>query len=74
MFNLEILKSALVSTVLMAVLAMAMYVLNLGDVFKIEVHSLVNVGVMALLTGVVSLIKSLLTDSEGKFVGKMKVK
>lgn len=69
MFDITAVKSALVSTVLMAVLAIAVYILNLGDVFKIEVNSLVNVGVMALLTGVVSLIKSLLTNDEGKVVG-----
>lgn len=63
------LKSALVSGVIMGVLAMATYIVGLGDVFKIDVHSLVNVGALAVLTAVVSLIKSYLTTSDGAFLG-----
>ena len=62
-------KSALVSSFLMAILALAVYVLNLGDVFKIEIHSLVNVIVMSFLTGIVSFIKSMITSEDGKVVG-----
>lgn len=67
-------KSALVSVVLAVILATAGYVIGLGDVFKIETHALVNVAVMAGLVGIVSLIKSYLTDSNGKFVGTTQIK
>jgi len=62
-------KSALVSTVLMAILTMSGYVIGLGDVSKIDGHTLLNLGVMSLLTGLVSLIKNFLTTNDGKFLG-----
>ena len=67
-------KGALVSTVLMAVLAGAGYVVGLGDVFLVESKTLINIVVIALLTGVVSLVKNLLTNKEGVFVGVVEVK
>lgn len=57
----------------MAVLAIAMYVLSVGDVMQINTISLVNVAVMSLMTGVVSMIKSLGTTETGIFAG-VKVK
>lgn len=71
--NKEGVKSALVSVGLMAVLGVAGYIIGLGDVFAIDLKALVNVGVMALLTGVVSLIKNFLTSDSGKFAGLTKV-
>ena len=71
--NVASLKSALVSAVLMAVVAMAGYVIGLGDLWKIDVHILTNIGVMALLTGIVSLIKNFLTSDSGTFAGIVKV-
>jgi len=62
-------KSALVSTVLMAVLAMAMYVISVGNIIHINAQALLNVGVMSLMTGIVSMIKSLATTTNGKFAG-----
>ncbi len=67
------LKSALVSGVLAAVLAGAGYFLQVGDIFAIDVRTLVNVVALAGLTAVVSLIKSLATTEEGKFVGAVKI-
>jgi len=70
MFTITNIKSALLSTVLMAIVGMAVYVIGLGDVFLIELKPLVNVGAIALLTGIVSVIKSLLTSYDtGKAVG-----
>lgn len=63
------LKSALVSGILMAILAIAMYIIAVGDVFSIDARVLINTGVMALLTSVVSLIKSILTTPSGKVAG-----
>jgi len=67
------LKSALVSVALSAVLAGALYILQIGDVFAIDVHGLVNVVAIAVLVGVVSFLKSLGTDTKGKF-GGIKIK
>jgi hypothetical protein len=72
--NLNDIKSALVSAVLMAVLAMAMYIINAGNIFAIDWNDLANTGIIALLTGVVSLVKSLLTNNNGVFAGSVKVK
>lgn len=62
-------KSALVSTALMALVSGGIYIIGLGDVFKIDAHSLTNIVAMSLLTGLVSLIKNLLTTTDGKFAG-----
>jgi len=69
MINITSLKSALFSVCIAIVLALAGYVIGLGDVFKIDWHAFVNVGVMAGLVGIVSLIKSWMTNSEGKALG-----
>lgn len=66
-------RSALITALLTAVLATAMYVLGIGDVFKIDVHALVNVGALSLLTAVVSIIKSSFTTDSGNFVGAVKI-
>ena len=66
-------KSALVSGVLMMVLAMAMYVIGVGDIFSIDGRVLANTGVMALLTAIVSFIKSVMTTGKGTVLG-VKVK
>ncbi len=67
-------KSALVSVGLAVVLATAGYIISLGDVFKIEIHTFINVAVMAALVGVVSLVKSYMTDENGKFAGVTQIK
>lgn len=72
--NITNIKSAFVSAFLTAVLALAMYVLGVGDVFKLDIHALVNVGALSALTAIVSLIKSFLTTSAGNFVGAVQVK
>lgn len=74
MINLTTLKGALTSTVLMAILSGLMYVTQVGDVFALDVKTLTNVIAISLATGVVSLIKSLLTNDDGVFVGIVKVK
>jgi hypothetical protein len=67
--NLTNLKSALLTAVMMAVLAMAGYAIGVGDVFALKTHELVNSGVMALLAGIVSYIKSSITNSAGQSFG-----
>lgn len=72
MNNINI-KSAIVSVMLMVILSGALYILGVGDIFKIKGEALINILVMALLTGVVSIIKSMGTDAGGYFAG-VKVK
>lgn len=67
--NLISIKSALVSTVLMAILTVATYIISIGNIFNINWYTMVNLGAMSLLAGLVSLIKQYLTNSDGKAVG-----
>lgn len=62
-------KSACVSGMIMAVLGVAGYIIGVGDVFKLDVHSLVNVAVMSGLTAIVSLLKASMTSNSGKVAG-----
>ncbi len=75
MFSLSITnyKNALVTVLLTAVLAVVVYVVGLGDIFKVNWHDFVNIGVLALLNGLISLIKQFLTTDSGKFLGTVKV-
>lgn len=66
-------KSALISGLLMGFLGVAGYIVSVGDVFKLDIHALVNVLVLSILTTLVSLIKSGLTTTSGTFAG-IKVK
>lgn len=59
--------------ILMALVSMGIYVIGVGDIFAIDTHILINSGVLAFVTGVVSLIKNLLTDNSGKFLGLTQV-
>jgi len=66
-------KSALVSAILLAVLAILAYIIGLGDLWKIDLRTLVNIGGIALATGIVSLIKNFLTSNNGSFLGITKI-
>lgn len=66
-------KSAVVSMILTAIIAVAMYIIGIGDIFIIDGRILLNIAVMSLLTGLVSIIKSSGTDNGGYFAG-VKVK
>lgn len=65
--------SALVYAILMALVSMGIYIIEVGDIFALNSHVLINSGVLAFVTGIVSLIKNLLTDNAGKFLGVAKV-
>ena len=62
-------SSAVVSGVITGVLGIAGYIIGVGDVFNLDVHTLLNVGALSALTAVVSLIKSLLTTNSGTVAG-----
>ena len=72
--NITNLKSALVSGVITGVLGIAGYIIGVGDVFNLDVHTLINVGALSALTTAVSLIKSFLTTENGNFVGTINIK
>jgi hypothetical protein len=67
-------KSALVSGVIAGVLAEAVYVIGHGSVFGLDVHTLVDVFAIAVLTAIVSIIKSIGTTPAGNFIGAVQVK
>ncbi len=75
MFSLDAnnIRSALVYGILTALMLMAIYVVGIGDIFKIHYRTLLNIGVISLLTTFISLVKNLLTNSKGKFAGIVKV-
>lgn len=62
-------KSALLSAALAAVVAIAGYIVVVGDVFKLDFHALINAGVLSALTALVSLIKSWSTKTDGTSFG-----
>ena len=62
-------KRAAISTVIMALVAGAVYVVGIGDIFAVNLHSLANVVALSLLTGLISLVNSLLTTNDNKFLG-----
>lgn len=62
-------KSALVSGVITTVLGIAGYIIGVGDIFKLDTHTLLNVGALAGLTTIVSIIKSFLTTETGSVAG-----
>jgi di/tricarboxylate transporter len=69
--SLATIQGALVSAVLVALFAVIQYFLNLGDIFAVDWKTLLNLGV---LTALGSLVKNVLTNSEGLIGGVIKVK
>lgn len=61
----ENVKSAAVSTVLVALGATLIYVIGVGDVFKLNWHMIINT---AILAGAGSLVKNFFTTNDGKFM------
>ena len=66
--DLKDIVGAVISAVLVALLTL---VLQLGDVFALDWHTLVNTAVLA---GAGSLLKALVTDDSGFFLSTLKVK
>ena len=62
-------KSALVSGVIMGILSGLIYIVGIGDIFALNLKSLINVVAIAIATSIVSFIKSSLTSSDGTFAG-----
>ena len=70
----EDVRGALVSATFMAVTAILVYVYEQGSIWALDFAELVNVGVMAAIVYLISIAKNFLTDSDGKFVGAVKIK
>ena len=62
-------KSALVSCLIMGVLAGLLYIIGVGNIFALDFHSLANIVAIAIATGIVSFIKSSFTTPTGTFAG-----
>lgn len=75
MFSLskENIKSAIVYVIVTTLVAILLYILKVGSLFKINLHDLIDSGFMALTVGVSSLLKNLFTDNTGKFLYITKV-
>lgn len=62
-------KSALMFALLSAFAGLLFYIIGVGSVWKLDWHVLVDIFSMALANGLLSAAKSLLTTSEGNFLG-----
>lgn len=71
--TLTTIKSALVSGFLMAFIIMGGYVISLGNIFAVDWRIMANLGIISLLTSLVSVAKNALTNDNGSFVGAIKV-
>lgn len=76
MFNItwKDVRGALISGIIMGVIAVAGYIVSVGDLWKIDKHTLVNTFSISGLTAIVSIVKSFLTDSKGRFLGAIAIK
>lgn len=66
-------KSGLIYGLLWAILAVFVRILAVGDVFKLNWMELLNIFIMGGLGVFISLLKNLLTTTDGKFVDLVKV-
>lgn len=66
--------SALISGLLIGVVAVASQILANGSIFGLDMHKLADVGAMAIITFLVSFLKSFLTTNDGKFIGLVAIK
>ena len=65
---------ALVVAFIIGIGATIGYILKIGDIFAIDVHSMTNVFALSVLGGIGQFISSLFTTSKGNFAGAIPVK
>lgn len=70
----EDVKGALISAVFMALIAILIYIKELGSIWAIDWKYLANVGIMAGIVYLISVSKNFLTTTDGKFLGLVKWK
>ena len=66
-------KSALVYGLLWGLLAVLLEVQSAGGIFNLDWKSIIDVGVLAVIASVISLLKNLFTTDSGNFLGVVKV-
>ena len=62
-------QSAVMSGIIMGILAIFAYIIGVGNIFTLNFHSLVNAGVLTALVTIVSLIQSVFTTNAGSTAG-----
>ncbi len=62
-------KSALISGLITGIIGVAGYIMGVGDLWKLDVHALLNVFAMSALTSIVSLVKAAMTKEDGTVAG-----
>ena len=72
--NLKKVANALAIAVVIGLGSAIAYVLKIGDLFSINIHSLANVFGLAVLGGIGALITSFLTTRQGNLIGIFPVK
>jgi len=72
--NITVLKGAVVSGLIMGLLAIIAVVLQAGTIFNLDWQVVINAGVLGFLSAIASVVKSLGTNVEGNFLGAVKVK
>ena len=63
------LGDAIAIGIIFGLMAVGGYVLNNGDLFTLDVHTLFNTFGLAVIGSIVGLLKNFLTDENGKFAG-----
>lgn len=72
--NKKDIYDAIIVTFLIAFLSMLGYVQQLGSIYLIDYKVLLDIGSMSLIGTIAVLVKSLLTNNAGKFMGKVGIK
>lgn len=70
----EDVKGALISAGFMALIAVLIYIKELGSIWAIDWKDLSNVAIMAGIVYLISVAKNFLTTADGKFLGLVKWK
>lgn len=73
MINWTTIKSALITGVLMGLFVIITEMISAKSVYGLAWSTLINDGIIAFLTIIASLLRSLLTTPSGNFVGLVKV-
>lgn len=68
-FNWVNVKGAIVSGLFMAVLAILANIVSAQSIYVLDLRELLNIGAVAGITAIVSLMKNFLTDENGKLAG-----
>jgi len=72
--NKKDIKGAIVSGLIVGLFAIIAYILQVGNIFDIDLRVAANAGTMAMLTSIASVFKNFLTTEEGNFCGIISVK